>query len=274
MERLRKTILVLLLAVSAASWYASQVFQADMMNAMAGRDAISIPLFVAIWTVGMAAMMFPAVSPMVLLYNRLASGGGSQAEISMQHSMFGISSKTVLFAGCYLSIWSLAGLALLFGWSFAAGVLEPQLGQYLYGAILVIAGIYQFSPVKAKCLGYCESPMSFFARRWSAGTAGALRMGAYHGLYCLGCCWPYFLLMLALGWMDLSWMALFALIIFGEKIWNRGIWIAKAAGIGFATLGILFAVGLVPAGVLPTNTEGHMALTDQDMQDPSMTEMG
>lgn len=273
MGRLQKTILISLLAVSAASWYASQVFQAGMMNAMAGRDAISVPLFVAIWTVGMAAMMFPAVSPMVLLYNRLA-GGRSRAEISVQQSVLGVSSpKTLLFAGCYLAVWSLAGLALLFGWSAAARVLEPQLGQYLYGAILVVAGAYQFSPVKARCLGYCESPVSFFARRWSEGTAGALKMGTYHGLYCLGCCWPYFLLMVALGWMDLFWMALFAVIIFGEKIWAKGIWVARVAGIGFATFGILFAAGLVPADMLPANMEDHLAATGgQDMQKPAMTD--
>jgi hypothetical protein len=64
-------------------------------------------------------------------------------------------------------------------------------------------------------------------------------------MYCLGCCWPYFLLMVALGWMDILWMALFAGIIFGEKMWSRGIWVARAAGVGLAIAGVAIASGLV-----------------------------
>jgi hypothetical protein len=119
--------------------------------------------------------------------------------------------------------------------------------QYLYGSLLIVAGIYQFTPLKRICIGYCESPMSFFMRRWRDGTSGAFKMGVYHGMYCLGCCWAYFLLMVALGWMNLLWMGLFAAIIFGEKIWSRGIWVARAAGIGLAIVGILVAAGLVPS---------------------------
>ena len=71
-------------------------------------------------------------------------------------------------------------------------------------------------------------------------------MGAYHGIYCLGCCWPYFLLMVALGWMNVLWMGLFAAIIFAEKIWSKGgLWIAKIMGIGFITIGILCSIGII-----------------------------
>ena len=82
-------------------------------------------------------------------------------------------------------------------------------------------------------------------RRWKNGKAGAIKMGVYHGLYCLGCCWPYFLIMIALGWMNLAWMGLFAIIIFGEKIWSKGIWIARAVGIALIILGILSSLGLI-----------------------------
>lgn len=83
-------------------------------------------------------------------------------------------------------------------------------------------------------------------RRWRCGIAGALKMGLFHGLYCLGCCWrPYFLIMVALGWMNLAWMGLFAAIIFGEKIWSRGIWIAKSVGIVLIILGILSSLRLI-----------------------------
>jgi len=109
-----------------------------------------------------------------------------------------------------------------------------------------MAGAYQFTPLKRICIGYCESPLSFFMRRWRDGTSGAVKMGLYHGMYCLGCCWAYFLIMVALGWMNLLWMGLFAGIIFGEKMWSRGIWIARAAGIGLAIVGILVAAGMIP----------------------------
>ncbi|MGB7677725.1 MAG: DUF2182 domain-containing protein, partial [Nitrososphaeraceae archaeon] len=116
---------------------------------------------------------------------------------------------------------------------------------------------YQFSPLKSKCLGYCESPVSFFMRRWRKGIVGAVKMGTYHGLYCLGCCWPYFLLMVALSWMSLLWMALFAAIIFGEKVWVRGSrWVARSAGVGFIILGVLAILGIIE---IPT---GDMTMTD------------
>lgn len=80
-------------------------------------------------------------------------------------------------------------------------------------------------------------------RRWKDGTSGAVKMGLYHGIYCLGCCWPYFLLMVSLGWMNMLWMGLSAAVIFGEKIWwKNGIWVARAAGVGLAIGGILMLI--------------------------------
>ena len=145
-------------------------------------------------------------------------------------------------------MWALVGIALLLGWStimntLVAGAEAKQL-DFIYGGLLVISGAYQFSPLKTVCIGYCESPLSFFMRRWKSGTRGAIRMGIYHGAYCLGCCWPYFLLMIALGWMNLVWMGLFASIIFAEKIWSRGLLVSRLAGIALMTLGfaaIIFA---------------------------------
>jgi predicted metal-binding membrane protein len=133
-----------------------------------------------------------------------------------------------------------------------SSLISKQQLDLVFGILLILSGLYQFSPLKTKCLGYCESPMSFFMRRWRSGTIGAVKMGTYHGLYCLGCCWPYFLLMIALGWMNLLWMALFAAIIFGEKIWLRGgIWVARSAGIGFIIIGVLAISGLIeiPTGI-------------------------
>ena len=257
-----------MILTSAASWFLlSRQFDADnnnvMMRAMMLYDPISISLFTATWTVGMAAMMFPAIAPTVFLYNRLIRGGDNatqkqkhadenlMVEEKHEHNNKPISLRLTLFVTCYLVVWALTGIALLLGWSIPMNSLlvgngKERLVDTIFGVVLLLSGIYQFSPLKTKCLGYCESPMSFFMRRWRDGVWGAVRMGTYHGLYCLGCCWPYFLLMVALGWMNLLWMGLFAAIIFGEKIWARyGIWIARITGTGFVIIGLFTMVGII-----------------------------
>lgn len=258
MDRLQKIILLSLVSTSALTWVVSGVQQENMMSSMMvvgdSLNPTAISLFTAIWTAGMAAMMFPAISPMVLLYNRLISKKGNNQQATT--TVFDENSKdvpksyplkTILFIGCYLVVWSLTGIALLVGWTLVMNNLPMQDMNIVYGVILIISGAYQFSPLKSKCLGYCESPMSFFMRRWQDGKAGAIKMGLYHGIYCLGCCWPYFLLMVALGWMNLLWMGLFAAIIFGEKIWNKGIWVARAAGVGLVIGGVFMLIGYAGA---------------------------
>lgn len=248
--RLEKLLVIALVGTSVLGWIASQVFQTEMMSAMTRPDnAIKIAVFVAVWTAGMAAMMFPAISPMVLLYNRLSKGGSESQSVVVEETGNTIPGvKMMLFIGSYLAVWSLTGIALLLAWSVPAATLAGMLNTTSFGiflgSILMVAGAYQFSPLKSKCLGYCESPMSFFMRRWRKGISGALSMGTYHGLYCLGCCWPYFLIMVALGWMDILWMALFAGIIFVEKIWSGGIWAARVAGVALMVTGVAVMVGL------------------------------
>jgi predicted metal-binding membrane protein len=261
MNRVQKAVVISLITTSAIAWIAS-IDQPDMMVAMTTYNPLSISLFTASWTTGMAAMMFPAITPMVLMYNRLVTNTennkDSQSSVTIQEEERGKASssfpslKVIIFVGCYLLVWAATGIALLLGWSVVMNstimtTANTVLIQYLYGALLIIAGAYQFTPLKRICIGYCESPMSFFIRRWRDGTFGAINMGVYHGIYCLGCCWAYFLLMVALGWMNLLWMGLFAGIIFGEKLWSRGIWIARAAGIGLTVVGILVAAGMLPS---------------------------
>jgi predicted metal-binding membrane protein len=186
--------------------------------------------------------------------------------------------KLTLFVTCYLVVWALTGVALLLGWSIPLNSLldgtgkQRQLVDTIFGVVLILSGLYQFSPLKTKCLGYCESPMSFFMRRWRNGVWGAVRMGAYHGLYCLGCCWPYFLLMVALGWMNLLWMGLFAAIIFGEKIWSRyGIWVARIAGTGFVITGLFTMVGLITpqnnVNMHGSNSSSSNSINSQNIKD-------
>ena len=260
MDRVQKAVVISLIATCVIAWIAS-IDSPDMMVAMNTYNPLSISLFTASWTAGMAAMMFPAITPMVLMYNRLVinrkKNRDRQSSVTIQEEKEGetISStlpslRVILFVGSYLLVWALTGIVLLLGWSAVMNSTIMTTGntvfiQYLYGSLLIIAGAYQFTPLKRICIGYCESPMSFFMRRWRDGASGAFKMGVYHGIYCLGCCWAYFLLMVALGWMNLLWMGLFAGIIFGEKIWSRGIWVARAAGVGLAITGVLVAAGML-----------------------------
>ena len=263
MNNLQKIILVSLITISGVSWFLS-INQPEMMNIMKSYNPLLIVLFVVSWTFGMAAMMFPAIVPMVLLYSKLLTNKQSDSDSSTETLQPRLSTfKVGLFVGMYLAIWSITGLALLLAWSIPMNSIvmlqdAKSLG-IIFGSILIVSGIYQFTSLKNSCIGYCESPLSFFMRRWNNGITGAIKMGVCHGLYCLGCCWPYFLIMLSLGWMNITWMGIFAAIIFGEKIWPRGIWIARCVGIVLITLGILSSMGLIILydGMVPMNTQSE-----------------
>jgi predicted metal-binding membrane protein len=317
MNRIQIVLVSALISISVITWLVSSQQYDTMKSAMMMfHNPAALSLFTVIWTAGMAAMMFPAISPMVLLFDRIiknksnneaSSSKKGEAKESLlvgidnskdQEKMKSTASfwspyslKMILFVGSYLLVWAITGIAILVGWSIPMNYLltvpltnnAQSLIDIIFGGLLVISGLYQFSPLKTKCLGYCESPMSFFMRRWRSGTVGAMKMGMYHGLYCLGCCWPYFLLMVALGWMNLLWMALFAVIIFGEKVWVRGgKWIARSTGVGFLVLGTLALLGImeVPTGdmtiadVVSNNDKGtEMEMSDgmnMDNEDNSM----
>jgi predicted metal-binding membrane protein len=263
MYKVQKIILVSLIFTSLIAWLFS-INQPDMMmETRMTLNPIAVLVFTVSWTVGMAAMMFPAIVPMVLLYNRLIVGDNNsnnyRFEISKQTNKrqfpliflsINYSIKTIVFVASYLLVWSLTGILLLLSCSILMNNLfityEIRDLDFVYGLLLVISGLYQFSSLKRKCLTYCESPLAFFTKRWKGNSIiGTIKIGTYHGLYCLGCCWPYFLLMVALGWMNITWMVLFAGIIFGEKIWSKGIWISRFTGIAFAIVGILTILGIV-----------------------------
>jgi predicted metal-binding membrane protein len=272
MDRVPRAIVMSLIATSALAWIAS-INQPDMMVAMTTYNPVSVSLFTASWTAGMAAMMFPAITPMVLMYNRFVTNTKNSKDNQSSFTILGRkaalsfpSLRVIVFVGCYLLVWAATGISLLLGWSVVMNGTIMTTGnslliQYLYGSLLLIAGAYQFTPLKRICIGYCESPISFFMRRWKDGTFGAVNMGVYHGIYCLGCCWAYFLLMVALGWMNLLWMGLFAGIILGEKMYSRGIWVARAAGIALAITGVLVAAGMlqsiVSSGTSMTGSEDN-----------------
>ncbi|MBA3977769.1 MAG: DUF2182 domain-containing protein [Nitrosopumilus sp.] len=273
-------------------------------------NPMAVAIFVFSWTIGMAAMMFPAIVPMVLLYNRMVSKGhndnnvgygagsifrgsyhdfdDSEQKKNGRLSLVFLASlrptKTSAFVGTYLLVWASTGLVLLVFWSVLMNTLFSAhgLGDFAItsGILLIMSGMYQFSSLKKKCLGYCESPLGFFMKRWKGDKlTGGLIMGLYHGVYCLGCCWPYFLLMISLGWMNILWMGLFAGIIFAEKNWPKGIYIARAAGIVFMFVGLLSLAGFVSItagnGSISLHQEmGDMVKPNSNLNDGDITTNG
>ncbi len=193
--------------------------------------------FLIAWIVMMAAMMLPSSAPMFLLY-RPSAGDGTQGEL-----------RTLAFGTGYLVVWAAVGAIVLVAQRVLDVVVNPDLRPLGVAAVLLAAGAYQFTPLKATCLRACQRPVDFLVRHWRGGTLGALRLGLDHGLYCLGCCWALMAVLVAAGGMGLAWVALIALIVLVEKLVPRAIWFGRGVGVAFA-LGAL-VVALRPELVMP-----------------------
>ncbi|TMF96427.1 MAG: DUF2182 domain-containing protein [Chloroflexi bacterium] len=199
-------IVAALLACAAVAWLIT-IRQAGSMGT-GGVRMMSAGLFLISWLVMMVAMMFPSVAPMTLAF---ASVTRSRGEGYL---------PTAAFVLGYILVWAVCGLvplavlqALDHIWMTPPSWL-PRLG----GAVIVIAGIYQFTPLKDTCLGACRSPLGFILTHdFGGGPPAAVRAGTSHGLYCLGCCWALMAVLAVLGLMNIAWMALFAAIFFIEK---------------------------------------------------------
>lgn len=214
----------------------------DAMAAMrGGRNvwtyAYLLPAF-AMWAFMMVAMMLPSAAPMILLFARFAAQSKHWA------------ANTAIFALSYLIIWvffsaiaavSQAGLVSLAAAS--ADALKLVDGK-LAGLLLVAVGGYQLSPLKSACLNQCRSPLSFLMRGWRPGWKGALRLGARHGLYCLGCCWALMLLLFAAGVMNLAWIAALTFIVIAEKLAPPIVRMRQAIAISFILGGMLMIAGV------------------------------
>ncbi|MBI4277683.1 MAG: DUF2182 domain-containing protein [Armatimonadetes bacterium] len=246
LERERNLILAVLLGLAGAAWVSlirqSAEAGAPMMGPAMGMGAAP---FVGLWVLMMVAMMFPAAAPMILTYARVHAG-------KRQHGQAFV--PTWVFVGAYLVIWTLFGV-LAYG---AAAMVEAQARHSYWlmnhaarigGGLLVLAGLYQLSPLKHSCLSKCRSPLHFILTSWREGYGGAFRMGLEHGVYCLGCCWLLFLVLLPLGVMNIAAMVTVAALIFAEKSLPAGERISRWAAGALIAYGL--AAILVP-GVLPT----------------------
>jgi predicted metal-binding membrane protein len=204
-------------------------------------------IMLLMWWIMMIAMMVPSAAPMILLYARVyrhgqPAGAGLAAAV-----------PTAAFVAGYLVAWLLfSGLATGLQFALERSGLVHRMTMWsttaaLSGAFLVVAGLYQFSPWKNRCLNRCRSPVEFLSTHWRKSRAGALRMGVDHGLYCIGCCWSLMLLLFVGGVMNLVWIAGLAVIVLLEKLHRYGRSFARAAGALMLAAGAYLLLGL-PVG--------------------------
>jgi predicted metal-binding membrane protein len=183
----------------------------------------------------MAAMMFPSVSPTVALYSRMTNG---QSLV-----------RPLIFALGYLLTWAAAG-ALAFAVAYAGSRVDGDIlswdrgGRWIAATTLIVAAVYELTPLKDACLGKCRSPLGLLLGSWREGHSGALRMGARNGAWCVGCCWALMASFFALGIMSVVWMAVVAGLIAIEKTlpWRR----IATYGTAVALLGLAVLLFAVP----------------------------
>ena len=248
-DRLAISVAFALLTLAAASWLASYYLMPLMMASGSGAMSMgvasivsslsfsSVGFFEIVWVIGMAAMMFPAMIPIVLFYNKVATKQESNPFLArvIGTPLF-LSGYLIMYAvlglGAYLVVYESINLSTSFSALAALSVLASS-------AILIVTGIYQFTPLKSRCLSNCVSPMGFFAVHLKKGMVGTVRMGLRNGLYCVGCCWAFMLVMLAVGAMSIPVMAALAGLIAVEKVIVRGaVWFNRLVAVGFIALGV------------------------------------
>ena len=244
-SRARLSLIALLFALSVVAWWWT-VDRMRGMNAGPGTDLGTLGWFVGVWVVMMAAMMFPSVSPTVALYARLSRRRSPLAAL--------------VFTSGYLLTWVVPGL-LAFGVSagarnlLAGDVSWNGAGRWLAGGTLVVAAVYELTPVKDVCLGKCRSPLGFLIGSWRDGLSGALKMGARHGAWCVGCCWALMASLFALGVMSIAWMAFIAAFIAAEKVlpWGRAVTYSTAALLLVLGILVVAAPDAVPGLTIPSH---------------------
>jgi predicted metal-binding membrane protein len=237
--RVNLVVVVALIALSLVAWR-STLDQASSLRGMVmglgqigtlDQEMMGAGVFLAMWMTMMAAMMLPTVAPVVVTHHAVASQRGEGGF------------STIAFVAGYLLVWSATGIVPLFAyWGIAQlsdNAAQSRLVSMLAGEIFVFAGMYQFTPWKQYCLDKCQRPFAFVATHdFRGGLGNALRAGAIHGAYCLGCCWAMMLVFGVVGLMNLIWMAVLFLIFCIEKNWKHGIAMAKTAGLALMLLGV------------------------------------
>lgn len=234
-RRDRAIVALGLLGMSATGWLyilrlgREMAQTADMAMTMPQMKPWSLPDFsltFLMWAVMMVAMMVPSATPMLLIFATV-----NRKRLTENTPVI----RTGLFLLGYLVVWTAFSLLAALGqWglhtaalvSGSAITVTPRLG----GALLLVAGVYQFTPLKHACLSRCQSPLGFILSEWREGTAGAILMGLRYGLFCAGCCWVLMALLFVAGVMNLLWVAAIAGFVLLEKLIPLGRTVSWLAG--------------------------------------------
>jgi predicted metal-binding membrane protein len=254
--RTRLGLIALLLALAAVAWWWTAREMRDMDDGP-WTELGTLAWFLGIWVVMMAAMMFPSVAPTVALYSKLKHTRALGAPL--------------LFASGYVLVWSAVGLL-----AYALARAGEQIfgdvlawdgaGRWVAGCTLLVAAAYELTPLKNVCLGKCRTPLGFLLGSWRDGLSGAVKMGARHGSWCVGCCWALMASLFALGVMSVVWMALVAGLIALEKL------LPSRRIATYGTAALLLALGvlmLVAPDVLPAlTTPGGGSMSQMSQMSP------
>jgi predicted metal-binding membrane protein len=249
--RTRLGLVSLLFALAAIGWWWIDREMTGMDNGpWTGLGAFG--WFLGVWVVMMAAMMFPSVAPTVALYSRMTR---LRSPLS-----------PLLFTAGYLVTWAGAGLLVFMlagaGNRLAGDVLAwDRAGRWIAAGTLLLAALYELTPLKDVCLGKCRSPLGFLIGSWRGGSSGALRMGMKNGAWCVGCCWALMASLFALGVMSIVWMALVAGVIATEKTlpWRRVATYGTAAVLVGLGLLLVSTPSAIPGLTIPGSSPAEMA---------------
>lgn len=198
-------------------------------------SSVEAGVTLTMWVVMMVGMMLPSATPMILLYARVGRQSRKEGKPF---------AATGFFAGGYLLAWVGFALAATLGqWLMEGTLLSPALAsasRIFSGVVLIVAGLYQWTPLKDACLNQCQTPIVFLQRHggFRRDPAGAVGLGLRHGLYCIGCCWALMTLLFVGGIMNVLWIAAIAIFVLAEKVFFPGRLLSRIAGT------LLIAAGL------------------------------
>ncbi len=218
------------LAGAGASHGIHSAFLAPHRRPLDGR---SVLYAVIMWQAMTVAMMTPVFSRWLLTFATLTANSGGRTPA--------LKPAAALASG-YFAIWlaySVGAAAIQIALQQVHLLREGRLGPSSAGVLLILAGLFQFSPVKRACLRHCRNPLTYFLARWHNRPSGGFRLGIAHGAYCIGCCWLLMITGLAMGVMNMAWMAVLTLLVVVEQVGPHGDRIAGALGVAIAGWGLL-----------------------------------
>jgi predicted metal-binding membrane protein len=251
LRRDRSIVALALVLLSALAWLyllrLNATINAPAMPSMPGMDMgpasqpfapMELGYAVVMWAMMMIGMMTPSAAPMILLYARVGRQARAQG---------GVFAATGWFAAGYLGVWIAFALVAALAQAALTTVMliTPAVAignNRIAGALLLVAGVWQWLPLKDACLSQCQSPFAFLQRAggFRRSPMQAFAQGAKHGFYCVGCCWTLMLLLFVGGVMNLLWVAGLSIFVLLEKIVPKGKFITRGAGLVAIAAGVIF----------------------------------